>query len=97
MLELKRSARTFSFKVEGDEYSIAAVTSAPASLMLKMAGETDQEQTNTAISYVASILPEGLLERLDTAALVELVTAWSKDRGEDAGGATLGESSPSSD
>lgn len=97
MLELKRSSRTFSFKVEGDEYSIAAVTSAPASLMLKMAGETDQEQTNTAISYVASILPEGLLERLDTAALVELVTAWAHDKGDDADGATLGESSTSSD
>ncbi len=97
MLELTKHERVFRFRVDGSEYSIPAVTSAPAPLMSKMVGQAPQEQTDTAIAYVASILPDGLLDKLDTASLVELVTAWSKDRGEDAGGATLGESSPSSD
>lgn len=94
MLELTHVERTFSFKVDEKEYSIPAVTSAPASLMTKMIGLTDAEQTNVALSYVASILPDGLLDRLDTASLVELVTAWARDKGAEPSteGATLGES-----
>lgn len=92
MLELKHTDKTFSFAIDGDEYTIPAVTSAPAKLITEMLGKTPQEQGDLAMEYLVGILPDGVLEKLDTTSLVELVREWGKD-----GGVTVGESSTSSD
>ena len=92
MVELTHTNKTFSFSIDGEVYTIPAVTSAPATLVTGMLGKTPQEQGDMAMEYVVKILPDGVLERLDTTSLVELVREWGKD-----GGATVGESSTSSD
>lgn len=99
MLKLTTVERTFTFDVDGEECSIPAAATAPASLFERMADANDKdEQTRLIVNYISTLIPENVNAKMNIELLVTLATSWWNDmRGDGVGKRTAGESSPSSD